>query len=100
MSILSLVQVMTGEDWTDIVFSVMAKGEWLGAVVIIFWFLFSNYILLQASLSLVFGSSALCEVRDPAARPPEPGRGVCGGVAVGAVRVALPLARSLQLCTH
>ena len=60
------------------------------------------------SLSL-FGSSALCEVRDPAARPLKPGRGVCGrrgrrgpcrDPAARPLKPARAVPAAEQLCTH
>ena len=43
---LSLFQIMTGEDWTDICFAVLDQ-DLLGGITIIIWFIFSHFILLQ-----------------------------------------------------
>lgn len=58
-SMLVLFQIITGEDWTDLVFTSMGEGEWLGAVILIFWFIFSSFVLLQMFSAVLWEKFAL-----------------------------------------
>ena len=57
-SCLSLFVIMTGENWTSILFDALSATP-VGGVLVLLWFVFSNYVLLQTFAAVILENFAL-----------------------------------------
>ncbi|KAK8858595.1 hypothetical protein IAR55_002824 [Kwoniella newhampshirensis] len=63
---LAMYQIFSSENWTDILYSAMGseklfKQEWIAAIFLCGWFLFSNFIVLQMFIAVINENFAIAE---------------------------------------
>ena len=57
-SFLSMYQILSSENWTDVLFNVTASNisyhtSWIGATFVVLWFIFANFITLNMFIAVI-----------------------------------------------